>query len=335
MSRKSALILSLALLATATLPSLAQDSSEHLVVYSGRSEGLIAPLLEQFVTETGITVDVRYGSTAEMAATILEEGENSPADLFIAQDAGALGALAAAGRLLPLPSDILERVPAAYRSPQNLWIGLSGRARVLAYNTTLVNEATLPASILDLASEAWAGRVGWAPTNGSFQAHITALRVLLGDDATRNWLAAMQANRTVAYDNNRAVLQAVIDGEIAAGLINHYYLYPFLDVNPALPVRLYYFPEGDAGSLINVAGVGIVNTTHQPGLSQRLILYLLGRSAQQYFATATYEYPLVDGVDPDPRLTPLNLIAAPVIDLSDLADLQTTLDMLAETGVLP
>lgn len=331
----TALILSLALLATAALPSLAQEGSEHLVVYSGRSEGLIGPLLEQFTAETGVTVDVRYGATAEMAATILEEGGNSPADVFIAQDAGALGALAAAGRLLPLSSDILERVPEAYRSAQNLWVGLSGRARVLAYNTTLVDEATLPASILDLTNDVWAGRVGWAPTNGSFQAHVTALRILLGDDTTRDWLAAMQANGTVAYDNNRAVLQAVIDGEIAAGLINHYYLYPFLDANPDLPVRLYYFPEGDAGSLVNVAGAGIVNTTRHPGLSQRLILYLLGRSAQRYFATATYEYPLVDGVDPDPRLTPLNLIAASAIDLSDLADLQTTLDMLAETGVLP
>ncbi len=329
------LILVIALAASAAAPILAQNMSEGLVVYSGRTEGLIAPILEQFTAETGVAVEVRYGSTAEMAATILEEGDNSPADVYIAQDAGALGALAAAGRLRPLPSDIIERVPAAYRSAQDLWVGLSGRARVLVYNTALVEEADLPVSILDLADPAWAGRVGWAPTNGSFQAHVTALRILLGNETTRHWLAAMVANGTAAYDNHRAVLQAVIDGEIAAGLINHYYLYPYLDANPDLPVRLYYFPAGDAGMLVNVAGAGIINTTRQPGLSQRLILYLLGRNAQQYFASATYEYPLIDGVEPDPRLTPLNLIETPAIDLSNLADLQTTLDMLAETGALP
>lgn len=321
-------------LLTMILPVVAQNNTETLVVYSGRSEGLIGPILDQFTAETGIAVEVRYGKTAEMAATILEEGPNSPADVYIAQDAGALGALSAADRLLPLPSDILERVPAQYSSASAQWVGLSGRARVLAYNTDITASAELPSSILDLSSPEWADRVGWAPTNGSFQAHVTAVRVLLGDDATASWLTAMRENDTQAYENNRAVLQAVIDGEVAVGLINHYYLYPYLNDSPDLPVDLHFFPGGDAGSLINVAGAGIVNTTEQPGLAQRLLLYLLGTNAQQYFAETTYEYPLVPGVTTDDRLLPLSEIEAPAIDLSNLEDLQSTLDVLLETGVI-
>jgi iron(III) transport system substrate-binding protein len=316
-------------------PIVVPPSGETLTVYSGRTEDLIGPILQQFIAETGVTVEVRYGDTAEMAAVILEEGENSPADVYIAQDAGALGALANAGRLLPLPSDILVRVPARFRSDDGLWVGLSGRARVLVYNTDVLTEADLPASILDLANPEWAGRVAWAPTNGSFQAQVTALRQLIGDDATRAWLDSMVANGTVPYENNRAIVQAVIDGEIEVGLVNHYYLYGFLADDPDVPAANYYFPGGDPGALVNVAGAGILNTSDQPGLSQRLVLYLLGHNAQDHFAEQTYEYPLVEDVAPAGDLRPLNQIEAPELDLSNLNDLQTTLEMLSETGALP
>lgn len=330
-----------ALILLIALPVSAQDagqvplSGETLTVYSGRSESLIAPILQQFTDETGVQVQVRYGNTAEMAAVILEEGDNSPADVYIAQDAGALGALAQEGRLMPLPSDILARVPAEFRSDDGLWVGLSGRARVLVYNTELLNEEDLPASILDLANPEWAGRVGWAPTNASFQAHVTAMRLLLGDDAVRSWLESMVANGAIPYDGNTAVVQAVIDGEVQVGLVNHYYLYGFLADNPDVPAVNYYFPGGDPGALVNVAGAGIVSTSDHPGLAQRLILYLLGNHAQEYFATETYEYPLVAGIEPSVELRPLAEIEVPAIDLSDLSDLQSTLELLSETGAIP
>jgi iron(III) transport system substrate-binding protein len=311
------------------------QETETLVVYSGRSEGLIGPILEQFTAETGVQVEVRYGGTAEMAATILEEGDNSPADVFIAQDAGALGALAAAGRLSQLPSDILERVPAEFRSDEGLWVGLSGRARVLVYNTELVTEDQLPDSILELTQPEWQGRVGWSPSNGSLQAQVTAMRVLLGEEATREWLEGMVANGAVAFENNDAIVQAVINGEIPVGLVNHYYVFEFKEQIPDAPIALHYFPGGDVGSLINVAGAGVVNTSDQPGLAQRLILYLLGLNAQQYFSETTAEYPLVEGVAANPDVKPLEEIQAPDIDLSDLSDLQTTLDLLRDTGALP
>lgn len=316
-------------------PAAAQDDATPLTVYSGRSEGLIGPILEQFTAETGIPVEVRYGDSAQMAATILEEGANSPADVYISQDAGALGALAQASRLVVLPSDVLEDVPAEFRSATDQWVGLSGRARVLVYNTNVYTPETLPASLLDLTDAAYSGRVGWAPTNGSFQAQVTGMRVLLGEEAAAEWLTGMVANGTVTFEGNGAVVQAVIDGEIDLGIVNHYYLYQFLADNPDIPVANHFFPAGDVGALINVAGGGVVDTSDQKGLGQRLLLYLLGNNAQTYFSEETAEYPVVEGIGIREGLTPLAEIEAPEIDLSNLSDLQGTLELLSTTGALP
>lgn len=317
----------------AVMPTVAQETV--LTVYSGRSESLIAPLIEQFTAETGVQVEVLYGDTAALANQIREEGANSPADVYIAQDAGALGALAQADLLTVLPSDILERVSLpAFKSPEGYWIGLSGRARVLVYNTDLLTPEELPASILELTDEAWRGRVGWAPTNGSFQSHVTAMRVVLGEEATQAWLQGMVDNDTKPYDRNTSVLQAVISGEVEVGLVNHYYLYNYLKENPDSPAQNHYFEGGDIGTLINVAGASILNTSDQKGLSQRFILYLLGESAQTYFAQNTSEYPLIDSVEPSVTLKPLADIQTPDLDLTNLSDLEATLEMIEATGAL-
>jgi iron(III) transport system substrate-binding protein len=316
-------------------PVAAQD--EVLTVYSGRSESLIGPILQRFTQDTGIQVQVLYGDTAAVANQILEEGDNSPADVYIAQDAGALGALAKAGRLAVLPNDIMERVEnPTYKSPDNLWVGLSARARVLVYNPDSLAAAglELPASMLDLTGPEWRGLVGWAPTNASFQAHVTAMRVLLGDEAAQAWLAGMVANEPAAYSGNTQVVEAVINGEVPVGLVNHYYLHRFLAEDPTITTANYHFPDGDIGALVNIAGVGVLNTSDQPGLAQRLILYLLGREAQAYFAVETYEYPLVAGVEPSVELTPLSAIEVPDIDLSNLDDLEMTLEMIEASGAL-
>ena len=310
---------------------------ETLTIYSGRSESLIAPLVEQFTAETGIQVEVLYGSTAAMAAQILEEGTASPADVFIAQDAGALGALAKNNVLTTLPNDILGRVTDnAFVSADGVWVGISGRARVFVYdpNSLEENGLTLPDSILDLTDEAWRGIVGWAPTNGSFQANITAMRVLLGDDATAQWLTDMIANDVQVYERNTPIVQAVINGEIVGGLVNHYYLYRFLVEDPSLEATLHFFPGGDAGSLVNVAGAGILQTSDQPGLAQRFILYLLSEVGQTYFATETYEYPLVADVEPSVDIIPLADIEVPDIDLTDIDDLAGTLTIIEDSGAL-
>lgn len=335
LSRFMAVGLLFVILTVALMPVAAQDG-EVLTVYSGRTESLIQPILDRFTADTGVRVEVRYGSTAEMANLILEEGANSPADVFIAQDAGALGAVANAGLLAPLPNDVLERVPAPFRSPDGLWVGISGRARVLVYNPVLLEEMglQLPDSIFDLTGSDWNGLIGWAPTNGSLQANVTAMRVLVGDDETRAWLEGIVANSPQTYEGNTQVVQAVIDGEVAVGLVNHYYIFRFLAEDPEAPVALHFFPGGDPGALINVAGGAVVASSTQQGLAQRLLLYLLGTDAQTYFAESTFEYPLVAGVPVNVDLPPLESIEAPDIDLTNLDDLQGTLDMIEASGAL-
>ena len=309
--------------------------SGSLTVYSGRSESLIAPILEQFTAETGITVEARYGSTAEIALALLEEGDSSPADVFIAQDPGGLAAVELAGLFATLPEDVTGLVDGAWRSNLGGWVGLSGRARVLVYNNELLTEADLPSSVHDLTDEAWSGRVGWAPTNGSFQAFLTAMRAAEGEDAARQWLEDMIANDVVAYGNNRAIVEAVASGEVEVGLVNHYYLHAYLaEQGEAFTARNYHFPGGDIGSLISVAGAGVLNTSQNPDAAAFLLQYLLSEAGQRYFADATYEYPVVAGIEPNGDLVPLAEIQAPDVDINDLSDLEGTLNLLREVGAI-
>lgn len=338
MAAKRTILIVLLLIGMSMLagPITAQES-ETITIYSGRSESLIGPLLEQFTEDTGIAAEVLYGGTSAVANQILTEGENSPADVFIAQDGGALGALANEDMLMELPSDVLARVAnPAFISPDGLWVGLSGRARALVYSpeTLAEHELELPTSILDLIGEDWTGLVGWAPSNASFVSNVTAMRVLLGDEETAQWLADMIANSAQSYPKNTPIVQAVINGEIAVGLVNHYYLFRFLAEDPDITAALHFFPGGDPGSFINVAGAAILKTSDQSKAALTLVEYLLSDSAQQYFAATTYEYPLVASVDPSVELPALADIEAPDIDLSDIDDLQATLEMIEDSGAL-
>src|SRR5688500_1950591 len=260
-----------------------------ITVYSGRSEELVGPIIERFETQTGIQAEVRYGSTAELAALLLEEGANSPADVYFAQDAGALGAVAEAGLLRTLPAEILGRVPERFRSPDGEWVGLSGRARVVVYDSREISAAEMPTSIHAFTDPAWSGRLGWAPTNGSFQAFVTALRVLEGDDAARAWLEGIQANEPRNYEGNALVLQAVADGEIDAGFVNHYYLLQAMAEQGAdFPVRNHFLAGADPGALVNVAGAGILASTEAEASARRFIEFMLNNESQEYFAAETF-----------------------------------------------
>ncbi len=309
--------------------------SGDLTIYSGRGEELVGALIDQFEQETGLNVEVRYGSTAEMAATILEEGPNSPADIYYGQDAGALGALVQADRLASLPEDALNLVDPRFRSPEGLWVGTSGRARVVVYNTGKLSEADLPDDMFGFCAPEWQGRLGWAPTNGSFQAFVTALRVVEGEDRAREWLSCLQANQPVVFPGNAPIVQAVAAGEIDAGFVNHYYLFQFLaEEGEAFPVRNYHPRAGDVGAMVNVAGVGIVDTTDNKEAAEAFVRFLLRESSQQYFNTETNEYPLSAKLELNPILVPLTEIQTPTVDLTKLEDLDGTLQLLQELGIL-
>jgi iron(III) transport system substrate-binding protein len=307
--------------------------SGSITVYSGREEALIGPLIRQFEQSTGIKANVKYGSTAALAATLQEEGDRSPADVFFAQDPGGLGAIAPRFRKLPDP--LLNRVSSTMRSPEGLWTGISGRARVVAYNTKKVTEQDLPPSILDFTKPEWRGRIGWAPTNGSLQAFVTAMREYKGEDATRAWLEGIKANGARAYANNRAIISAVAAEEVEVGFVNHYYLYGFLATEGQnFPVRNYHTKNGDIGAVVLVAGAGVLRTSRNPAAAEAFLEFLLSPAAQQYFATQTYEYPLIAGIITHPLLTPFEDIQAPEVDMTRLAELENTLTLMRSVGVI-
>ena len=316
-------------------PSAAASPEGTVTVYSGRSEELVDPILRQFSDDTGIEIEVRYAGTTELATTILEEGANSPADVFFSQDGGALGALAQEGRLAALPEDVLDLVDPRFRAESGAWVGVSGRARVLAYDTRELSEGDLPTSVEALTDPEWRGRLGWVPTNASFQTFVTALRLQLGEDGAREWLTGIQANEPKVYEGNAAALEAVRAGEIDVALINHYYLFQAqAESGEEYPVANHYFTGGDPGALVNVAGVGILGTAEHPVAAEALVRFLLSEEAQTYFSEETFEYPLVGGAAADDRLPPLADIESPDIDLSDLSDLEGTLELLTDVGVL-
>jgi iron(III) transport system substrate-binding protein len=309
------------------------------VIYSGRSESLVQPVIDQFSAATGIDVEVRYGSTAELAGLILEEGENSPADLFYAQDPGGLGAVSDAGLFAELPQELLAKVPERFAAPDESWVGISGRARTVVYNSEEIDDpkTQLPGDLEGFTDPQWNGRIGWAPTNGSFQAMITAMRALWGEDKTRSWLQGIQDNNPIVYSKNTPIVEAVGNGEVAVGLVNHYYLYRFLtEHGEEFAARNYFLPGGGPGSLIMVSGAGILETAGNSENASRFINFLLSTPGQQYFASQTFEYPVMDGVKLVASLPPLETLeqGAVDIDLAALSDLAGTQKMLIELGII-
>ena len=309
------------------------DNPRRLTVYSGRAEELVGPLYERFERATGIQVDARYGDSAELAATIAEEGGNSPAEVFFAQDAGALGAVAATGSLRPLPPALLERVDPRFHDPEGRWVGVSGRARVVAYDTRKLQPAQLPDTIFAFTDRRWRERIGLAPTNASFQAFVSAMRLSVGDERTLAWLKGIKANEPVLLENNIQTLEAIARGEVEVGFVNHYYLYELRGERPDLPVENHFTRPGDPGSLVNVSGVGLLSDSPE---ARRFAEFLLDVEGQRFFATDTEEYPLIEGVRSDEKLRALEQIQGPDVTLGQLgAKLPATVELIREAGLTP
>jgi iron(III) transport system substrate-binding protein len=325
--------LTVLLLALASLLT-ACDSQDRLVVYSGRGQSLVGELLERFNEETGIPIAVRYGDSADLALLLDAEGESTDADVFLAQNPGAVAYLGAQERLATLPTDVLDLVDDRFRSSNDRWVGLSGRQRVLVYNSDLVDEADLPSSVLDLTGEAYRGRVAVAPPNGSFQDFVSAMRLELGDDETLGWLEGLVANDVRTYPNNNAIVDAVARGEVEMGLVNHYYNLRFLEEDPQLPSVNHRFAEGDIGGLVLASSVSMVAGSDQPEAAQRLIEFLLSEQAQEYFRDETFEYPLARGVEPVEGLPSLADLGAPEVDVDALgAELSSTVELIESSGL--
>ena len=310
----------------ADLPALEGE----LTVYSGRGEFLVGELvgsIDDLYDDLDLTV--RYGGSTDLVNQIVNEGEGSPADVFYSVNAGALGALADEGRTQALPADVTETVREEFRTEQ--WVGTSGRARTVPYNTETFSETDLPDDIMAYPEE-FDGDLGWAPSYGSAQAFVTAMRILEGEDATREWLEAMVERGAATYPDEFRTCQEIADGEIDAAFTNHYYIQRVLDGNPEAPIAT-AFTEGDAGAVFNVAGAAVVDTASDADLASNFVRHLLSAEAQDYFARSTFEYPLIPEVEPIGDLPTIDELDVPDIDLSELSNLEPTIDLMREAGV--
>ncbi|MBG6212535.1 iron(III) transport system substrate-binding protein [Cryobacterium sp. CAN_C3] len=333
-----ATVLALAGCTQAAEPSSTAEATSDgaFTLYSGRDEALVQPLIDKFEKSSGINVEVRYGNTAELGALLLEEGDATPAQVFLAQDAGALGALANADLFATLPAGTTDAVPAGFTSTDGTWVGVTGRARVIAYDSEALQAADVPSRVDAFTDPAWAGKFGIAPTNASFQAFVTAYRVLNGEEAADAWVTAIAANDPVIFDNNRAILAAVNNGVIEAGLINHYYWFAQAAETGEANMRaqLSYPEAGDAGSIVNVTGAGLLAGAAADADALKFIDYLVGAEAQQYFVDETYEYPLIAGIEAPLGLPALDSLVNLDLDLADLDTLADTQALLGKHGLI-
>ena len=332
MRRLTALLIVVGMI-TAACGTDTGGSGDPLVIYSGRSEDLVAPLIEQFSEETGIEVVVRYDDSTQLATTLLAEGSSTDADVFFAQDPASLGV--AAPLLAELDPQTLSMVPDRFSDDNGKWIGTSGRIRVVVYDSETVSDSDLPNNLEDLVDPVWSGRTGVAPTNGSFLAFVAAMILSEGEDYTLDWLERLAANQPTDYPKNSPIVAAADIGEVSIGLVNHYYLLRLRAEGAGNRAANHFLGGSDASSLVMPAGAGIVAGSAQTESAKRFVEFLLSNESQSYFANETFEYPLVPGIAPPAGLPDIDTIGTPDINLSDLADqLERATDLVTEAGLL-
>lgn len=314
----------------------AASQSGAITIYTGRGKGLVEPLVQAYQQETGVKVNVRYGTDAQLLAAVTEEGTRSPADIFWANTSGTLGILSKNNNLLPLPGTITNKatqfVPASKR-----WVPLSVRFRVLAYNPAKIKAADLPKSVFDLPKlTALKGRVGWTPTYSSFQDFVGAMAAIKGNAATSQWLAGMKTLEPKSYGtSNTQMLEALRAGEIDVALTNHYYILRFTKVG--YQIGTHYFEQGDAGSLALVTGAGILRSNKSLTGSQKFLNWLLSSKAQQFFSGEIFEYPVIKGAILPSSLLPITdmINRSPKIDFDKLSDyVNNAQNLLREQGII-
>lgn len=323
-----ALLITLTTSCSATEPELSE-----LTIYSGRSEELISPFLELWQKESGVKLNIRYGDSAELAAQILEEADNSPADLFLSQDAGSLGAVAEQKLFTSISNGVAKNIPTKYIQGNREWVGVTARARVFAYAPDRVK--VLPTSFTDLTKPIYKDQLAIAPTNSSFQAFLTAVIEVKGLPFAEDWLRKIKDNGVKIYPKNSAIVEAIDKAEVSIGLVNHYYTW---EVAEALgrPINVIngLFKANDLGNLINLSGIGILASSDNKAKAEDLINFLSSEQIQSKFVSDTHEYSLLDNIQAPENLPAINQIGAPSIDLMVLKNINKSQDLLIKVGLL-
>jgi iron(III) transport system substrate-binding protein len=319
---------------TAALTGCGSDA-DTLTVYSAQHESLVRAMLEDFTEQTGIELEFRDANDSELANQIVQEGEASPADVFLTENSPSIDVVDKAGLLEPLDEATLDQVGEQYRPDSGAWVGFAARSTVLAYNPADVAEAELPASILDLAAPEWQGRVAIAAGGADFQAIVSAVLAIEGEDATREWLTGLERNAEV-YSSNTAVMKAVDESEVDVGVMYHYYWYRDQAEGGLIgdDVALHYFRNQDPGAFVSISGAGVLASSDQKEAAQRLVKYLTSAAAQERLADSdALEYAVGNGVASAAALPPLESLQAPDVDPGSLnAPLVT--ELMQDVGLL-
>jgi iron(III) transport system substrate-binding protein len=319
---------------TAALTGCGSDA-DTLTVYSAQHESLVRAMLEDFTEQTGIELEFRDANDSELANQIVQEGEASPADVFLTENSPSIDVVDEAGLLEPLDEATLEQVGEQYRPDSGTWVGFAARSTVLAYNPAQIAEAELPASILDLAAPEWQGRVGIAAGGADFQAIVSAVLAIEGEDATREWLTGLERNAEV-YSSNTAVMKAVDESEIDVGVMYHYYWYRDQAEGGLVgdDARLHYFRNQDPGAFVSVSGAGVLASSDQKEDAQRLVEFLTSAAGQERLAdNSALEYAVGTGVASAEALPTLESLQAPDVDPGSLNAPKVT-ELMQEVGLL-
>jgi iron(III) transport system substrate-binding protein len=309
--------------AAVTLPllvSCSSDSGPSLVVYNAQHEELIDEVTKAFTKKTGIEVELRNGSDLELANQLVEEGDASPADVFLTENSPAMTLVDGKDLFAKLPSATLDRIPDQYRPDDGEWTGFAARSTVLVYNTDELGEDELPASLMDLAKPAWKDRISFSPTGADFQAIVSAVLATQGEQATKGWLAGLKANGAV-YDGNNVVLESVNSGEVPAGVVYHYYWYRDQEESGdnSDTSQLHFFGQKDPGAFISVSGAGVLKSSDDAADARKFVDFLTSKEGQQVIADSyALEYTLNPRVALDRDVKPLSELQPPAVDVSDL-----------------
>ena len=322
---------------TLGLPLLAacSDDEPKLVIYNAQHEQLLEELAPAFEDETGIEVELRNGKDLELSNQLVQEGDASDADVFLTENSPAMSQVEAAGLFEELPADILEVIPEQYRPTSGLWTGFVARSTVLAYNTDMVEESELPASIMDLAEPEWAGRITFAPSGADFQAIVAAILELEGEEATRAWLEGIKENGTVS-DNNIVALEAVNSGQSEVGVVYHYYWERDREEGGDLhdSSAQHYFTDEDPGAFVSVSGAGVLESSDMKDEAEQFVEFLVSEEGQQIIADSyALEYPLNPAVTLERDVKPFAELEPPTVNVSDL-DSEAVVDLMTEVGFL-
>ena len=319
---------------TAEVPS-AEPVGGSITVYNAQHESLTQAWVDEFTKQTGVQVTLRNGDDTELGNLLVQEGDASPADVFLTENSPAIALVEKAGLFAPVDQATLDQVPAAYRPSTGAWTGIAARSTVFAYNPSLLSEDELPASLLDLQEPAWKGRWAASPGGADFQAIVSALLALKGQPATEAWLAGMKTNST-AYQGNRTVMAAVNSGEIPGGVIYHYYWFgdQANTGENSTNVKLHYFKNEDPGAFVSVSGGGVLKSSKNAAAAQAFLKFITGVDGQTILQTGdSFEYAIASDVAANPALVPLVDLQAPVIDPSTL-DSTVTSDLMTQAGIL-